>query len=281
MNENSNNQPRHKISKKEVIRWVLGIMFAIFARVNGLHFSSFLLLIAAALMLPIPFIEQYLQKINIKKSVAVVLSVILFMVAACVSPSSSETDDTLTDNGIKEIKFSSNKEVVIKVGEEKNNGYANITLNSQHEFSVDDVVFVSENPEIATIEFAKVVSARYLYYKIKGISKGETYVYIKTVDGNVISEKIKVTVEDKIQSTTTTTTKATTTTTTTKTTTTTTSQKNQGQSNPPEDKVEYVWIPNSGSKYHSNPSCSNMSNPRKVTLAQAQQMGYTPCKKCH
>lgn len=280
MNENSNNQPRHKISKKEIIRWVLGIMFAIFAKVNGLHFSSFLLLIAAALMLPIPFIEQYLQKINIKKSVAVALSVILFFVAACVSPSSSETDDTLTDNNIKEINFFSNKEVVLKVGTEKNNGYANVTFNSQYEFSVDDVVFVSENPEIATIEFTNVVGSHYLYYKIKGISKGETYVYVKTVDGNVVSDKIKVTVESKTQSTTSTTT-TTITTTPGKTTTTTTTQKNQGQTNPPEDKVEYVWIPNSGSKYHSNSSCSNMSNPRKVTLAQAQQMGYTPCKKCH
>ncbi len=44
---------------------------------------------------------------------------------------------------------------------------------------------------------------------------------------------------------------------------------------------EMVWIPNSGSKYHSRSGCSNMRNPREVTLSQAINMGYEPCKKCH
>lgn len=42
-----------------------------------------------------------------------------------------------------------------------------------------------------------------------------------------------------------------------------------------------VWIPQSGSKYHSTPSCSGMKNPKKVTLSEAQRKGYTPCKRCH
>lgn len=42
-----------------------------------------------------------------------------------------------------------------------------------------------------------------------------------------------------------------------------------------------VWIPASGSKYHSNSSCSNMNNPTQVTLSEAQNMGLTPCKKCY
>jgi len=42
-----------------------------------------------------------------------------------------------------------------------------------------------------------------------------------------------------------------------------------------------VWIPQKGKKYHSNPSCSNMHNPSKVTRAEAEAMGYTPCKKCY
>ena len=41
-----------------------------------------------------------------------------------------------------------------------------------------------------------------------------------------------------------------------------------------------VWIPNSGTKYHSNSSCSNMRNPSQVSLATAQSMGYTQCSKC-
>ncbi len=42
-----------------------------------------------------------------------------------------------------------------------------------------------------------------------------------------------------------------------------------------------VWISNTGSKYHSRSSCSNMKNPSQVTLEDAKAMGYTACKKCH
>ena len=49
----------------------------------------------------------------------------------------------------------------------------------------------------------------------------------------------------------------------------------------PESSEVQVWIPNSGSKYHSSPSCSNMKNPRQVPISQAISMGYEPCKKCY
>ena len=42
-----------------------------------------------------------------------------------------------------------------------------------------------------------------------------------------------------------------------------------------------VWIPQSGSKYHSDPSCSNMRDPTQVTLEQAEAWDYGPCKKCY
>lgn len=43
---------------------------------------------------------------------------------------------------------------------------------------------------------------------------------------------------------------------------------------------QMVWIPNSGSKYHSRSSCSNMKNPSQTTKSQAEEEGYTACKKC-
>ena len=42
-----------------------------------------------------------------------------------------------------------------------------------------------------------------------------------------------------------------------------------------------VWIPKSGKKYHSTPSCSNMKNPSEVTLSKAIESKYEPCSKCH
>ena len=56
-------------------------------------------------------------------------------------------------------------------------------------------------------------------------------------------------------------------------------QKAAEQSQEPQE--EMVWIPSSGSKYHSNSSCSGMKNPRQVTLSEAKSKGYTPCKRCH
>lgn len=44
---------------------------------------------------------------------------------------------------------------------------------------------------------------------------------------------------------------------------------------------ETVWIPSSGSKYHSYSSCSGMKSPTEVTKSKAESMGYTPCKRCH
>ena len=42
-----------------------------------------------------------------------------------------------------------------------------------------------------------------------------------------------------------------------------------------------VWISKSGSKYHNDPDCSNMSNPSLITLEEAQSRGKEPCKKCY
>lgn len=42
-----------------------------------------------------------------------------------------------------------------------------------------------------------------------------------------------------------------------------------------------VWIPKSGTKYHSTPTCSGMKDPTQVAKEEAERRGYTPCKRCH
>ncbi len=50
---------------------------------------------------------------------------------------------------------------------------------------------------------------------------------------------------------------------------------------PSDDQEGMVWIPKSGKKYHSNPKCSNMKDPSHVTIDEAKDRGFTPCKKCY
>lgn len=48
-----------------------------------------------------------------------------------------------------------------------------------------------------------------------------------------------------------------------------------------ENNETYVYVSSSGSKYHSNSSCSNMKNPSKITKTEAESRGLSPCKKCY
>ncbi len=47
------------------------------------------------------------------------------------------------------------------------------------------------------------------------------------------------------------------------------------------EREEMVWVSNTGSKYHSNPNCSNMRNPVQRTLSYAKSRGLSPCSKCY
>lgn len=57
--------------------------------------------------------------------------------------------------------------------------------------------------------------------------------------------------------------------------------KAQAEQEAEEPQEEMVWIPSSGSKYHSNSGCSGMNNPTEVTISEAKSRGYTACKRCY
>ena len=48
----------------------------------------------------------------------------------------------------------------------------------------------------------------------------------------------------------------------------------------PIDYARTVYITESGSVYHYDSSCSNMSNPISLTIDEAIKMGYSACKRC-
>lgn len=48
----------------------------------------------------------------------------------------------------------------------------------------------------------------------------------------------------------------------------------------PTPSEQMVWIPKTGTKYHSKSTCSNMKNPTQVTQSVAINRGYSACSKC-
>lgn len=99
---------------------------------------------------------------------------------------------------------------------------------------------------------------------------------LKTSDDSIVTSETQETTEKRTEKVTTTEEKSSSTTKTESTTTTKTEKVTTTQ-----EVEDIVWIPQSGSKYHSRANCSNMKDPSQVTKAQAIAMGYEPCKRCH
>ena len=111
------------------------------------------------------------------------------------STENSTSNTTATTGNIKELSFLRKEDQKLKIGDSTSESYVNVEVKDRKAFSSGDVVFISENPEVATIEFTKEALTTYLYYKITGVSAGETYVYAASKDGSIQSEKLKVIVE--------------------------------------------------------------------------------------
>ncbi len=62
--------------------------------------------------------------------------------------------------------------------------------------------------------------------------------------------------------------------------TTTVTTKPSTTTKPTVTEPDMVWIPQSGSKYHSHSGCSGMIDPSYVTKEYAESLGFTPCKRC-
>ena len=115
------------------------------------------------------------------------------------SVESVKTEETIdTTSNIKELEFTNTKDITVKVGKSESNGYLKVTVKKKKEFSPDDVVFVSENPEIAVINLARD-SGTMLYYEITGVDGGETNVHAESKDGTAKSESIHVIVPEPIR----------------------------------------------------------------------------------
>lgn len=146
------------------------------------------------------------------------------------------------------------------------NSWFNITAKDKDALSYEDVVLVSEDPSIATIEYDQTALGTYIYYNVYGVSAGTTYIYCQSKDGSVVSPKVPVTVTGEKP--TPTPTKAPTPT-------------PDPDAPPPETTERQVWITDGGSKYHRTSTCSGMEDAYKVPISEAEDRGYEPCGKCY
>lgn len=160
--------------------------------------------------LPLTILMLRNKKLNKVAKIAIIAVAWIFYLVIAFSGGSGDT--TSTDSGtrtsteqtavetsenIKSLSFTKTADVTVKVGKSTSSGYLKVDVKSKKNFSADDVVFVSENPEVATITLSKE-SSTMLYFDITGISGGETNVYATSKDGSVKSEIIHVIVPEPI-----------------------------------------------------------------------------------
>ena len=182
---------------------------------------------------------------------------------------------------IDTISVKSNKNIVMDINSSKKISYSIDPEGA----NTDELKLVSSGSSILVTKLDKDNSK----FTIKSKTKtGTTTVYLKDNNADVTSKKIKVTVEDKkaiaeakkkaeeekkrkaeeakkkeqarIAA---------------------EKKKAEEAAKATEESEEMVWVSNTGSKYHSNPNCSNMRNPIKETLSDAKSRGLSPCSKCY
>lgn len=110
-----------------------------------------------------------------------------------------ETAEETAEGNILELNFSKVDGITVEVGKTESPGYLDVDVNSTSDFSTSDVVFVSDNPEVAIITFTEESFPTRLDFDIVGVGAGETDVYAITQDGSIKSEPIHVTVPEPIR----------------------------------------------------------------------------------
>ncbi len=102
-----------------------------------------------------------------------------------------ETPEKTTN--IKKLSLAYTTDIALNLDDEKSSSHKT-WVQVRGDFTIEDLVFISNNPEIATIEYSETIGDSYVYFNIIGVKAGETTVYVQTKDGIVKSEELKVVV---------------------------------------------------------------------------------------
>lgn len=165
----------------------------------------------------------------------------------------SDIVEVTVAQNIKSINFKDTSELTLYDWTVYEDKYFEIDSFEEIDDEQSLIEYVSENPEIATIEYEDSYSS--YCCRIKYISPGETYVYLKTKDGTIRSEKIKVIAQ---------------------------ASESEEPETPiedePVDNSRTVYVTPYGKKYHYSQSCAG-SNASATTEDSVEGI-YDPCKKC-
>ena len=183
-----------------------------------------------------------------------------------------------SNGGISELElhYTVDDSYSLKVGESVEDY---LTVSGKDNFPIDSIEFISSNPSAVEFAFANAADEN-VYFRIEAVSPGAATLYAQTTDGVIKSDEIAVSVEPSPKPEPTPTLEPSPSPTPEPTATPEPMEEPEPTAEP-EPEVEMVWIPSSGSRYHSSSTCSNMNNPTQVTLDEAIAMGYTPCQRCH
>lgn len=164
---------------------------------------------------PLPLTILLVKNKKMNKAVKIIILIVawlfyLFWVLVFGTPSPSsgtagtesngaQTTASSTENNIKSMKFLHNDNVTVKVGATTSvGGYLKINAKNTKNLVPEDVILVSENPEVATISLKDVALNDCFYCDVTGVGGGETQVYATSKDGTIVSDFITVTVPQPI-----------------------------------------------------------------------------------
>lgn len=145
------------------------------------------------LIFPIPLTILTLRSQKIKKNFKIPIIVAAWMIYFLIAFVGGNDE-----NNIKNLQLNLDSEIVLKVGQKESYRYVRVKVKSEDNFKPEDVIFVSENPEVATIVFSEQKLTTMLYFEIVGVNAGETFVYAMSADGSIKSETIHIIVPEPI-----------------------------------------------------------------------------------
>ena len=111
---------------------------------------------------------------------------------------STPSPTPIPKNKITKITLDIDDELEFHKGDGAYSGTAVVTKKYPYRYVDAKVVFVSENPKVATITNLSPKLDSEMQFEINPVAVGETYVYAKTSDGYISSNRIKVVVKPPV-----------------------------------------------------------------------------------